>query len=297
MGITLAYGGRLIMYTVHEFKDNQYTIYELKDGGTDSWVKVAPERGGIIYSYGVRGKELLYLNSETFYNQDQNVRGGIPILFPISGQLANGSYEWQGTTYKMKNHGVARTSSWEVVGTNESDGASITLQLTSSAETRAAYPFDFKVVFTYVLKEGKLSILQEYINLSDEDMPIYAGFHPYFKTSNKNITYDTNATRYYDYNDDQTKEIKGSIDLTHLKESAVLLDATDNQIGFEVNAGKVALEYGPEFKYIVLWTEEDKEFVCVEPWMAKTGELNKKEELVMIPPKESVKTFLTISGV
>lgn len=282
------------MYEINKTTDRQFIIFELRDTSTNSWIKVAPERGGIILSYGVNGAELLYLNKETFYNADQNVRGGIPILFPISGQLTNGSYEWQGRTYQMKNHGFARTSAWEVLDTKTDGEASITLQLKSNQETKAVYPFDFKVVFTYKLVDGKLSILQEYTNLSDAEMPVYAGFHPYFKTSKKNLAYETDATQYYDYNDQQIKDYKGSIDLTNLKESVALLDSRTNKISFNIDAGKVTLEYGEAFKYIVLWTEQGKDFICVEPWMAKTDELNKKEELVNIPPNEKLETFLKV---
>ena len=47
--------------------------------------------------------------------------------------------------------------------------------------------------------------------------------------------------------------------------------------------------------YIVLWTEAEQEFICVEPWMAMTDELNRKEELVMVEPGKSLHTSLVIS--
>ena len=52
--------------------------------------------------------------------------------------------------------------------------------------------------------------------------------------------------------------------------------------------------YSP--KYSCLWTEEGKEFVCVEPWFAKTGQFNLKDELTFMQPGESLKTFLTLSA-
>lgn len=284
------------MYNVKESFEQDYKIYELIDTETNSWVKVAPERGGIIYSYGVQGEELLYLNEETFFNKDKNVRGGIPILFPISGQLANGTYEWEGKTYTMSNHGFARNASWEVIGQETDNRASLSIRITSNEQTKLSYPFDFTVIFTYVLEGGKLTIKQEYNNVGESPMPIYPGFHPYFKTSEKNLAYETDATKYYDYNDDQVKQFTGTIDLTNLKESVVFLDSNDSSISFSDPAVKkrIKLSYGEQFKYIVLWTESGNEFVCVEPWMAKTDELNRKEELVMINGKESLVTEFSI---
>ncbi|ALC82351.1 MULTISPECIES: aldose epimerase family protein [Bacillus] len=285
------------MYDVKQYKDENFTIYELIDSSTNARVKAAPERGGIIIGFEVEGKELLYLNKETFYNAEANVRGGIPILFPISGQLENGEYEWDGKTYKMKNHGVARNNSWKVIDTNSNGEAAITMRLTSTEETKNSFPFDFEVIFTYALKNNTLTIHQEYRNHSDSDMPIYAGFHPYFKTAQKELAYQTDAKTYLDYNDMKTKEINGTIDLTDKKEALALLDAEKKDIVFELPEieKKVQLSYGSEFAYVVLWTEKENDFVCVEPWMAKTKELNNKEELLFISPGEALKTYLEIT--
>jgi galactose mutarotase-like enzyme len=285
------------MYDVKQYKDENFTIYELVDSSSNSWVKAAPERGGIIIGFGVDGKELLYLNKETFYNADANVRGGIPVLFPISGQLENGEYEWNGKTYKMKNHGVARNNPWEVIGTNTNGEASVTMRLKRTDETKQSFPFDFEVTYTYVLKNNTLTIHQEYKNLSDTEMPIYAGFHPYFNTAQKKITCQTDAKTYLDYNDMKVKDVDATIDLNGKIEALALLDAEKKEIEFELPEleKNVQMTYGKEFKYVVLWTEQENDFVCVEPWMAKTKELNNKEELLYISPGESMKTHLEIS--
>jgi len=286
------------MYDVKQYMDKNYTIYELSDSTTSSWVKVAPERGGIIIGFGVNGEELLFLNKETFFDSAANVRGGIPILFPISGQLTNGEYEWNGQIYHMNNHGLARNYPWTVIKTSTVDSASITLSLTSSPETKKSYPFEFEVIFTYVLKENKLSIHQEYINKSADEMPFYAGFHPYFKTTHKNLVYETDAKTYLDYNDFETKQVSDGLNLTGKKESFALLDAVKKEIAFELpdRQKKLLITYGEEFKPVYLWTEEGQDFVCVEPWMANTNELNRKEELVILKPGEHLKTFMTFSA-
>lgn len=286
------------MYEVKEYDDHEYHVYELSDSKANSWLKVVPERGGIITGFGVEGEEVLFLNEDTLYNPEKNIRGGIPILFPISGQLENGEYEWNGTVYKMRNHGVARDLPWKVIETYQSEKeASITLKLQSNPETKKSFPFDFELTFTYTISGNKLTISQEYSNRSETAMPIYAGFHPYFKTSSKNLTYQTDAKTYLDYNTMQTEKIEGSIDLTGKKESLTLLGTSKREIGFALPDQKrqITMDYGDVFRYIVLWTEKDQDFVCVEPWMAKTSELNRKEELVMIQPGETLLSSLSIT--
>ncbi len=284
------------MYEVVESKDKEFNIYELRDSTTNSWVKVAPERGGIIFSYGVQGEELLYLNEETFYNTETNIRGGIPILFPISGQLSNGMYEWQGKTFAMSNHGFARNASWEVVNVEINNSASLTIKLTSNEQTKRSYTFDFEVIFVYELQNGRLTIHQEYFNLGNQPMPMYAGFHPYFKTSDKCLSYSTEATKYFDYNNNQEKEIVDKIDLTNLTEAVVLEDNGQGNISFKPPSleKQIKLIYDEPFKYIMLWSEIGKEYICVEPWMAKTNEFNRQEELVIVNGKENLKTKFSI---
>jgi galactose mutarotase-like enzyme len=125
---------------------------------------------------------------------------------------------------------------------------------------------------------------------------MYAGFHPYFKTGEKHLSYETDTTRYFDYNDNNEKEFKGSVDIGNLKEAIVLLDGAQPNISFNVLHLKkrVKITYSESFKYVMLWSECEKEFVCVEPWMAKTDEFNRKEELIIIKEKNSLKTDISI---
>jgi galactose mutarotase-like enzyme len=262
-----------------------------------SWIKVCPERGGIITSFGVNGKELLYLDKESFYDSNANIRGGIPILFPVCGQLKDGEYNLNGKIYFMKNHGFARISTWEAIETNIENQALIRLELKSNKETKKIFPFDFQLIFTYILKNGELTIKQEYKNISAEPMPIYAGFHPYFKAKSKNLIYETDATQYLDYNDMEVKSFEGAIDLNKMVESAAFIDFHRNNISFKQEEldKNINLEYGKEFKYIVLWSVKDKDFVCVEPWMALSGAFNTGENLVFVKPKETLSTYIKIS--
>ncbi|MBS4175008.1 aldose epimerase [Bacillus sp. FJAT-49736] len=284
------------MYNIKQYVNEGLKVYELSDEDSKSYIKVVPERGAIITELVIDGKDILYLNKETLINREANIRGGIPILFPISGQLENGEYELNSRRYQMKNHGFARNLPWEVVETNKDKELSMKLCLRSNEETKKVYPFEFEVIYKYILKKNTLIIEQEYKNLSDEEMPFYSGFHPYFKTSQKALTIDSDAKAYLDYNDLEEKPFRGIIDLTDKKESLMLLDTKKTEIAFNLQeAGKrISLEYGDEFKYVVCWTEEGKEFVCVEPWMARSGELNRQEELVYLKPAESLTTFFQI---
>nr|WP_307206072.1 aldose epimerase [Paenibacillus harenae] len=284
-------------YGVRNYVDT-YSVYELTEKSTESRIIVCPERGGIVIGCQLHGQELFYLDKATFEHPTANIRGGNPILFPICGQLENLSYEWDGQAYNMANHGVARTSAWEVVGTSEEGEASITIRLRSNEQTLLSFPFDFELLFTYALKDGKLHTRQQYRNLSKgKTMPFYAGFHPYFAIDQgKSIVYETDASTYLDYNDNVVKPFEGEFDLEGLVESVTLLDAKQREIAFPVAGGvRVRMTYDDIFKYVVLWSSNGKPFICVEPWMALTGELNRQEELVMLEAGQELRANLTIA--
>ncbi len=284
-------------YQVQSYIDT-YTIYELTEKSTSSRILVCPERGGIVIGCQLHGQELFYLDKATFEHPTANIRGGNPILFPICGQLKDAAYEWEGQAYQMNNHGVARTSAWEVIGTQTENEASITIRLSSNADTLQSYPFPFELEFTYALQDGELHTRQQYRNLNDQAaMPFYAGFHPYFAIdSSKHIAYEIDATRYLDYNDEQEKAFTGSIDLEDLVESICWLDAKKPEISFPTLHGtRVTLRYDDIFKYVVLWSVKDRPFICVEPWMAKTGELNRQEELFMLEAGQQLSANFVIS--
>ncbi|MCU9613100.1 aldose epimerase [Caldibacillus lycopersici] len=285
------------MYSINSYDEQSLKFYQVSNPEKTTWFTVCPERGGIITEFAVAGEQMLYLNKETLFDFEKNVRGGIPILFPISGQLENGSYEWEGTTYQMPNHGVARINPWEVVETNADENeAAITIRLTSNEQMKEVYPFAFTVEFTYTLRENQLQINQVFRNDSDKYMPIYAGLHPYFSAKSKVVAIDSKARTYFDYNMFEAKPFSGELNMEGLKEAVVLDDEDVAKLSFQMGDEKrIVMETSPEYRYTVVWTEAGKDFVCVEPWMAKTEELNRKTELVLIDPKKELHSFVSFS--
>ena len=78
-------------YQVSIYKET-YQMVELNESSTRSRVLLCPERGGIALQCRLNGYELFYLDEASFLDPQANIRGGNPVLFPISGQLENGRY-------------------------------------------------------------------------------------------------------------------------------------------------------------------------------------------------------------
>jgi galactose mutarotase-like enzyme len=127
-------------------------------------------------------------------------------------------------------------------------------------------------------------------------MPVYPGFHPYFAAAEKELVYETDASRYMDYNDGTVKPFTGRLDIGPLKEAVALLDAGEPRIAFRLpgTGRRIEMEYSRNFRYVVIWTVPGAEFICVEPWMGLTGELNRGEDLVWIEPGDILAARLVI---
>lgn len=159
-------------------EQQQYKTYVLSDGNAQ--VAVVPERGGIITSWQIQGQEIFYMDTERFKDPTLSVRGGIPLLFPICGNVPEDTYTLNGQVYKLQQHGFARNLPWEATQQSTEDGASVTVCLKSDETTKAGYPFDFELNFIYTLRGNTLELRYRHTNLSDQPMPFSTGIHPYF---------------------------------------------------------------------------------------------------------------------
>jgi galactose mutarotase-like enzyme len=275
-----------------EIEQQQYKTYILSEPETGARLEVVPERGGIVTHWQVQGQEIFYLDEERFTNPELSVRGGIPVLFPICGNLPDNTYTHRGQSYNLKQHGFARDLPWEVVDTDD-DRPSITLALSSSDRTRSVYPFEFRLEFTYTLQGNSLIARQRFINTSTETMPFSAGFHPYFLILDKSqLEIEIPGT---EYQDNVSKAVipytgqfdwqQDEIDAAFRQLSAQTARVRDGDRGLQLT-----LHSSHEFSTLVFWTVKGKNFYCLEPWTAPRNALNTGEKLLHLEPGTSLET-------
>ena len=57
----------------------------------NNFINFCPSRGGIITNWMFNDFQILYFDQKRFLDRSKSIRGGIPILFPICGNLENKS--------------------------------------------------------------------------------------------------------------------------------------------------------------------------------------------------------------
>ena len=273
-------------YEIEHTKDPLESIV-LHDRQAKARVVLAPSRGGMVTRFDVDGEPVLFLDEATLRDTTKNVRGGIPVLFPIAGKLAGDTLTLGAASFPMKQHGFARNLPWKVEAENAGDDACVTLVLRDDDKTRAQFPFSFALTFTYRLREGALRIEQRFENTGEQPMPIQPGVHPYFALPDerkREARMFTDATRAWDNKAGQPVTIRGGIDLVGDEIDLHLLDHRPREARLQrPGMRNVTLRFGDDQKVLVVWTVRGRDFVCVEPWSRAANALNEDKGIVVAP--------------
>jgi galactose mutarotase-like enzyme len=282
--------GVLALFHLKEWQDGWLKVYEFFDDiGTAA--RFVPERGGILTEFALEGIPVFYLDRDTLHDPGKNIRGGNPVLFPVCGPLEEGRYTLEDRRqFEMKQHGLARNLPWTVTEARcEEEKAVLKMRLESSEETKRAYPFDFSLDFTYIVERGAITVRQKYYNGSPGQMPFYAGLHPYFLTrGDKAVSLHIPAEGCYDIISGQKADINGIPGFKAEPETnLIFFGLKSDQAWFKRSDGlRVTVRYDRSFKYIVLWTLQDRDFLCIEPWMGSNFDMNRGNARLLGPGEE-----------
>ncbi|MBW3042822.1 galactose mutarotase [Prochlorococcus marinus] len=272
-------------------KTNPYPHWEYSDSDFDSLIRIVPERGGLITEWQSEGKELLYFDLERFLDKDKSVRGGIPILFPICGDLSE-SYLIGGKKHSLKQHGFARDLPWSIDLLKDELG--IRLKLSDTKDSRSCFPFFFTLLMDVCLKEKSLQISVKVYNQSQDSMPFSFGLHPYFHVSNtKKIKIDGLPEKCIDQTNmkvtnasDQIKILDKGVDfLCYPSRSVKLFDCLSRNL--------IELIHQEPMDTTVIWTDPPRQMVCLEPWTSPRNSLVTGDRKLEIKSEEYVELFTT----
>jgi galactose mutarotase-like enzyme len=267
----------------------------LTDARTGAIATIEPARGGIVTRFDIADRRVLFLHAATLRDPSRNVRGGVPVLFPSPGKLADDAWSYAGRRGAMKQHGFARNLPWQVASASAS---AVTLTLAASDATRAQWAWDFVVEQTFTVRATSLVLTQRVSNRSDTAMPFGFGFHPYFfvpDAAKRDTKVATRATRAFDNVAHQTIAL-AEIDLTRPEVDLHLLDHGSTESALTGPAGAVRLRGSPEYTHWVVWTLAGRDFVCLEPWTCPGNALNTGDRLLVLAPGESREMSLEIAA-
>ena len=264
-------------------KDPGIFVFQLDQ---NNYIKFCPDRGGVITNWVSDGKEILYFDEKRFMDKTKSIRGGIPILFPICGNL-NTSISVFGIDYlQLTQHGFARDLRWQY-SFNENE-KSLCLFLNESKKTKKYYPFDFELRIEITLKINCLEFQITIFNKTDIAMPVNLGLHPYFNISDfKNLEFIDNPLN---CQNQEKKIISNTLDeLKNINLGVDLLMYTSGRSAFrdKIFKRQVTLNHPYPFDLGVIWSDPPRRMICLEPWTSPRNSFIDGFRNIMIPSNDN----------
>ncbi len=272
-----------------------YSHWELLDAETGDRLRIVPERGGLITEWRCKNREILYFDQERFKEHSKSIRGGIPVLFPICGNLTDDSVILLGKKVSIPQHGFARDSSWQMSPLDNTLG--FRLSLSDNENTFRIYPYNFLLEMEVSLGNNCINFNIIISNLGENKLPFSFGLHPYFRVKDlKNINIEglhPMCMNHLNLSSTVTKS-----ELSRLEEGVDFLCGPTGLVTLLdiVEARSLQVQFEQPMDLAVIWTDPPRKMVCIEPWTSQRNSLISGDRLQFVEPgsKQKLKcTFLS----
>jgi galactose mutarotase-like enzyme len=236
-------------------------------------------------------KEILYDGKSPFWNRSA------PILFPIVGRLKENSYHHGGANFELSQHGFARNEQFALSEQNENQ---VVFSLKSSEKSLEIFPFEFELKISYVLENEKVITKYQLINSGKKELLFSIGAHPGFVCP---IHENENFEDYFlEFEEKENLERhllncetglftgeteilaqdSSHLDLSYsyfLKDAIVFKDLKSTWIKLKSKKSTYCLTFSFEnFPYFGIWTKENAQFICLEPWCGLADSENSSQK-------------------
>ena len=216
-------------------------------------------------------KEMLWQGDPKFWSRKS------PVLFPVVGKYKDGKTTYNGKEYNLGQHGFARDSEFTLVEKAENK---LSFELLSNEDTLKKYPFSFRLICSFELKDNKIIVGWKVKNTDNQKIYFSIGAHPAFyceksKTilsmNGKDLQYNLiNADGLYTspkYDVENQFVLHDSV----FDNDALIIENSDvNEISL-VDEYKPYLTMKFDAPLFGIWSPAKKNapFVCIEPWFGR----------------------------
>lgn len=261
------------------------------------------EHGAEIRSVEVDGMERMWDANPAFWGRTA------PILFPIVGALKDNSYQYEGETYSMSQHGFARDMEFTLTEQTEE---SLQFVLSDNSETYENYPFHFQLTVSYEIFESYINIGWKVLNTDEKKMYFQIGGHPAFACPCEGgMIRDDYSIKVGELPLLETAFLEKGLlgeekellanelllkDDTFVRDAYIIQNETVGHVDL-VNhvSNQVKVRVLADVPVWGIWSTADKKapFVCIEPWYGRcdktdfSGELSEREYIQSLEPGET----------
>jgi galactose mutarotase-like enzyme len=260
-------------------------------------------------TWRVAGRDLLW------HGDPEHWSFRAPILFPVVGASKDGTVRIRSAEHPMPQHGFARQGLFRVVAC---EAATVRLRLTDGPDTRAAYPFSFRLDVVVRLAPDALHLGFEVTNTGPDEMPYGLGFHPAFPWPFTAKGRDGHEVVFEEAESPNVPEIAPGGLLArrtrHLpmagrvlplnpelfSEALVFLAARSRSFAFRSPEGNRIVMSVRNFPHLAVWSRPTAPFLSLEAWSAHAdwedaeGDLVSRPSMIRLGPGASCSHAVTL---
>jgi galactose mutarotase-like enzyme len=256
-------------------------------------------RGGEWRSWSVGHVDLLWPGDPAVWP------GVAPVLFPVVGWTRNGEVRVGGAIYELGVHGFAANVDFMLAETAP-DRALLVLE--DTVESRACYPFAFRLEIAYRLTPSAMHVTLSVANSGGGMMPYAIGLHPGFRWP----LAGSHAQHAIVFESPERPDVPviapGGLFSTRRRpvplagrvmrltpelfaqEALCFLDTASRRLLYENGAGqglRIALD---NFPHVALWARPPAPFLAIEAWTGHgdpedfEGDLFEKPSMTLLEP-------------
>jgi galactose mutarotase-like enzyme len=244
--------------------------------------------------------------------------GRAPLLFPIVGALAGGSYCLDSKAFPLSRHGFARGKLFERL---ESSAAAATFRLTADEASFQVYPFNFDLDVHFAIEGPALTVTAFVRNKGAADMPASLGYHPAFRWP---LPYGhARSSHFIEFAHAEPEPIRRlnaqgllspqpyptpvsdrrlALKDDLFQDDVIIFDGIRSRsVTYGAQEGPRIQVVFPDARYLGVWTKPGANFICIEPWdgMADPegfcADFRTKPGIVLVAAGEVLKLSMTIA--
>lgn len=299
-------------FEISSVGDGQIFLLRNKENGTEAEVYAL---GALLNKFSIK-KDNALINVVESYASVEDAKANIPPAFrsaklsPFVCRLFKGEYAFDNKKYKIDKyymgdsaiHGLLYDAVFTAASTHVDDHKAVLILRYKYDNTEQGFPFTYSIEVSFKLNDkNQLSLNTEVTNLSQSDMPLNDGWHPYFKIgktiNDAEIRFNSKELVEFDeqllpngktseYNTFSEFKIFGD---TFLDNCFTLNDFAGPAFQMRNNAEGVQLNIYPaeSYPYLQIYTPPSRESIAVENLSGIPDSFNNKTGLIVLKPGNS----------
>ncbi|MDP5158317.1 MAG: aldose 1-epimerase [Flaviramulus sp.] len=263
-----------------------------------SFAKIFLNQGASLQELKLKGEELI----KDMYPLTYNNSYASSILFPFANRIKDGSYQFNGITYKfyinekeLNNalHGLVFNKTFEVLDISTTDTFATVKLKYNEERVCKGFPFTYSIFLEYLLTDNTLDVNVEIINTDTKMFPFTLGWHPYFFSEDLSISTilfdakkklkldDRNIAQELIINEQST----GFKINNQFLDDCFILDS--NQVIFKTPRYNLTFNSTEDQSFLQLYTPPHKNTIAIEPTTGVSDSFNNSIGLKVLKPNTS----------